>query len=99
MPITEALTSIPTVVSFVNQAVTTAAALTSIGSGATHALVTVDTGGGDLRFREDGNNPTTSTGLLVVAGSAVEFTNLSNIRVIATTGTVNINISYRRYDQ
>jgi hypothetical protein len=99
MPMVEIDTAIPDVIGFQNAAVTTAVALPSIPAGATHALLVVDTGGGNLRFREDATNPTTSVGLLVQAGNAVELTNLADVRIISTTGTTNVNISYRRYDR
>jgi hypothetical protein len=98
IPMVEVDTAIPTVLSgFQNIGVTTAQALT-VPTGATHALLTVDTGGGNIRFREDGTNPTTSIGLLVQAGAAVELTNLANIRIVSTTGTTTVNVSYRKYD-
>ena len=37
----------------------------TVPSGATHALMTVDTGGGDIRYWEDGSSPSSSAGLLV----------------------------------
>lgn len=99
IPMVEVDTAIPTVLSgFQNISVTTAQALT-VPSGASHALLTVDTGGGNIRFREDGTNPTASIGLLVQAGAAVELTNLANVRIVSTTGTTVVNVSYRRYDQ
>jgi hypothetical protein len=98
IPMVEVDTAIPTVLGgFQNLSVTTAVALT-VPSGATHALMTVDTGSGNIRFREDGTNPTASVGLLVQAGNAVELTNLANVRIISTTGTTVVNISYRKYD-
>jgi len=94
-----AVTAVPTVLGFSgDQSITTAQALPSIPANSSHALMTVDSGGGDIRFREDTSNPTTTSGLLVPAGNAVELTNLSAVRIIATTGTVKVNISYRRYD-
>lgn len=99
LPSVLASTAVPDAVGFQNAAVTTVVALPSIPSNATHALMTVDVGGGDIRFREDASNPTTAVGLLVQAGNAVEFTNLADVRVVSTSGTTNVNISYRRYDQ
>lgn len=98
-PMVEVVTAIPDVVGFQNPSVTTAVALPSIPSGATHAVMTVDTGGGNIRFREDATNPTASVGMLVQAGAAVEFTNLADVRIISTTGTTVVNITYRRYDR
>jgi hypothetical protein len=42
-------------------------------------------------------SPSTTAGLLVEAGKAVEFTNLANVKMRATTGTVAVNVSYRKY--
>jgi hypothetical protein len=69
----------------------------TVPSGATHALMTVDTGGGNIRFWEDGSSPSATAGLLVEAGNAVEFTNLANLKMRATTGTVAVKVSYRKY--
>lgn len=92
-----------TVVGFESAGITSAQLLPNMSvhsaGGATHALVAVDTGGGNIRFREDGTNPTASVGMLVQAGFAVEFMKLTNIKIISTSATTSINISYRRYDQ
>lgn len=94
-----AVTAIPTVLAGQQTlGVTTTAASLTIPANATHALLTVDKGGGDIRYWENAVAPTATTGLLVQAGDAVELTNLANVRLISTTGTVNINVSYRRYD-
>jgi hypothetical protein len=71
----------------------------TVPSGATHALATVDSGGGDVRYWENGTSPSTSAGLLIPAGAAAELVNLSQVRMRSTTGTVGVNVSYRRYDQ
>jgi hypothetical protein len=93
------LTMIPTILTG-NQtlSVATGADTTlTVPTGATHALMTVDTGGGDIRYWEDGSSPSASAGLLVPAGGAAELTNLGNVKLRATTGTVAINVSYRKY--
>lgn len=95
------VTAIPTVVGFEHQSVTSAGTLTNVGSavaaGATHALTSVGAAGGTLKFREDGTNPTTVNGIEVNPGAEVEFTNLANVRVVAVSGTVVLDTSYRRY--
>ena len=70
----------------------------TVPTNATHALVTVDKGGGDIRYWENGVSPSTTAGLLIQAGDAAELTNLAGIRMRSTTGTVAVNVSYRRYD-
>lgn len=94
-----ALTMVPTVLAG-NQTlsvVTGSDTTLTVPTGATHALVTVDTGGGDLRYWEDGSSPSSSAGLLVPAGGAAELTNLANVKMRSTVGTVSINVSYRKY--
>jgi len=69
-------------------------------AGATHALITADSGGGGIRYWEDGSSPTTTTGLYIPPGGAAEVAgaaNLTNFRARATSGTVAINVSYRKY--
>lgn len=94
-------TAVPTVVAG-NQSISvtsTAGSSLTVPAGATHAVMTVDTGGGDIRYWEDGTTPASgSVGLLAPAGTAVELTNLAGVRLRASTGTVPVNISYRRYD-
>lgn len=66
-------------------------------AGSTHALLTVDAGGGGIRYWEDGTSPSPTAGLYVPPGGAAELTNLANVRMRATTGTVAVNVSYRKY--
>jgi hypothetical protein len=92
-------TMLPTVLTG-NQTISVATGSDStltVPSGATHALLTVDTGGGNIRYWEDGSSPSTTAGLLVPAGAAAELTNLGDVKMRATTGTVAVNVSYRKY--
>lgn len=98
MPMTEAASAIPTILACKAQSVTTAAALSEIPEGATHALIVVDPESA-IRFRDDGENPTAEAGLYVGEQAAMEVTNLADIRVVSVTGTAKINISYRKYDE
>jgi hypothetical protein len=77
--------------------ISTSVVTLTVPSGATHALATVE--GGDVRFWEDGTNPTASAGLLLISGNAVEFSNLANVKLIKATGQsdATLNISYRKY--
>lgn len=78
--------------------VTTGSTLT-VPPGATHALVTVDAGGGDIRYWEDGTVPADiDEGLFLPGGAIAELQNLDDIAMRATTGTVRVNVSYRAYD-
>src|SRR4051812_39411496 len=45
----------------------------TIPSNTTHMLITTDSNGGDVRFREDGTDPTAAQGVLVEAGSMLEL--------------------------
>lgn len=95
-----AVTAIPTVLTGQQTLSVATGADTSltVPTNATHALLTVDKGGGDIRYWENGTSPSTTVGLLIQAGDAAELTNLSGIRMRSTTGTVAVNVSYRRYD-
>lgn len=93
------VTAVPTVLTG-NQTIalsTSSDATFTVPSGATHALSTVDGGSGDARFWEDGSSPSTTAGLDIPSGSGAEFTNLANVKVRSTTGTPNLQASYRKY--
>jgi hypothetical protein len=75
---------------------TTASALT-VPSSATHALISVDTGAGNIRWKNDGGTATTTSGHLLQAGDAAELDNISSLSLAATTGTVVIQVSYQKY--
>lgn len=99
-------TALRTVLGYGFAAVTTVVGLPNIPTGATHAFITVETGGGDLRWRSDGTSPaaTPSTnanaGLLIPAGTAAEIAlaDLTQVKVIATTGTTTIVVEYAKLD-
>lgn len=81
---------------------TTAVSLSSITggipSGATHALMSVPAGGGNITYTEDGaTTPTSTIGILVPAGDVAELTNLANIQLIASAGTIAVYFSFRHY--
>lgn len=79
----------------------------SVGSGspttltvpatATHAWVSVDISANTVRWTRDGTSPTASNGHQLAAGDSMEIDNPSNFRVISTTGTSTIQVSYHRY--
>ncbi len=102
IPFIGVITAIPTPVAG-NQTITTVGTgsdtTLTVPSGATHALIGVNTGGGDVRFWEDGSSPSSTAGLLIQAGETAEVTNIANIKLRSTTGTVTIQVAYRRYDQ
>jgi hypothetical protein len=75
---------------------TTASALT-VPSGATHALISVDTGGNNIRWKNDGGSATTASGHLLQAGDAMEIDNLSAVSLASTSSTVVIQVSYHKY--
>jgi hypothetical protein len=69
----------------------------AVPSTATHALISVDTGAGNIRWKNDGGTATASSGHLLQAGDAMEADNLSAMSLCATTGTVVLQISYHKY--
>lgn len=70
-----------------------AAAAMTVPSGATVALIQAETK--DIRWRDDGTNPTSSVGMILPAGTSVFFTgSLSAFRAIETAASAKLNISY-----
>lgn len=96
-----AITPVPIVLGFEKRMISTSSigiTASTIPTGATHALVTLE--GGDCRFRDDANAVTGTDGLLMIAGQAFEFTNLADLRFIRTSyeaADVTLQISYRKY--
>lgn len=73
----------------------TAVSLASIPPGAIKAFVTSETV--DVRYWVTGDTPTTAQGHLVLAGNAIELDSagqLVNFKVIATSGTATLQITY-----
>lgn len=76
--------------------VTSAVGLTA-PSGTNRAIVQAETG--DIRYRDDGTNPTTSVGMYLVAGNYVELQSegvIKGFKMIAVTGSVTVNVSFYR---
>jgi hypothetical protein len=60
---------------------------------ANFALIIAETQ--NVRWRDDGTNPTASVGMLLVAGTPLQYDgDLSRIKFIETTGSAKLNISY-----
>jgi hypothetical protein len=61
--------------------------------GATMALVAPDTK--DVRWRDDGTNPTSSVGMPLVVGTTLNYDgDLNKIRFIETEASAVLNVSY-----
>lgn len=80
--------------------VTTGASVTlTWPSGATHALVSVDPGGGDIRWRPDATAPTSANGHRVQAGDAFEIDNLgASFAMIGAGSNATVQVTYYGYD-
>jgi len=51
--------------------------------------------GGQVRYRDDGVNPTAAVGMLLVDGAVLEYAgNLSTLTFITESGTPKLNVSY-----
>jgi len=62
---------------------------------ATLALIQAETQ--DVRWRDDGTNPTASVGMVLAAGETLPYTgDLSKLKFIETTASAKLNISYYR---
>lgn len=69
----------------------------TVPANATHAWVSNDVGSNTIRWTRDGTSPTASVGHALQAGDAMEIDNLSNFRMISTTATATVQVSYHRY--
>lgn len=82
---------------------TTAVALTLPTGQPSHAIIQV--AGNSIRWRADGTAPTATAGILVSAGSNIEFMDLasdwggviSNFRAIGISGTATLEVAFFRY--
>lgn len=81
--------------------VTTGAVVTlTVPPGATHAWISVDSGGAatGIRFTFDGSTPTASVGHLLATGDALTFVdNLSGLKMLGVSGTATVQVSYFRF--
>lgn len=72
----------------------------TVPSGATHAWLSVDSGGAatGIRFTFDGTTPTASVGHFLAAGDALTLVdNLSVLKLLGITGTATIQVSYFKF--
>jgi hypothetical protein len=88
----------PTVVagSQYNVTISSSVAQLTLPANATHALLTVD--GADVRFTEDGSDPTSVQGLILKDGTIAELACPNPLRFIRVSTTdAKLNVTYRRY--
>jgi len=65
----------------------------TVPQGATRALIAPLSK--DIRWRDDGVNPTASVGMPVTAGTYLSYDgNLQNIKFIETSASAEINVTY-----
>lgn len=65
----------------------------TVPSGATMALIAPDTK--DVRWRDDGTNPSASVGMPLVVGTTLNYDgDLNRIRFIETAASAVLNVSY-----
>lgn len=65
----------------------------TVPMGALIALIQAETQ--SIRWRDDGTNPTASVGMLLSAGNTLAYTgDLSQIKIIQTTASASVNVSY-----
>lgn len=73
--------------------ISSAKRLQEIPSGATKALIQAEDQ--NVRWKDDGNDPTTSTGIRLAAGKDLWYTgNLANLVFIEETATAKVNVLY-----
>ena len=62
------------------------------------AMALTQAEGDALRWRDDGTDPTSSVGMELADGDSIwYYGDLESLKVIATTGTGILNVSYYRY--
>lgn len=61
--------------------------------------VRVVSGSRGARYCENGTSPSTTAGLDILAGGGAELANLANVKIRSTSGSPNVQIAYRRYNQ
>lgn len=65
----------------------------TVPSGADRALIQAATQ--DIRWRDDGTSPTASVGMVLAAGTTLEYTgDLSAFEAIETAASAELNVSY-----
>lgn len=70
-----------------------AVAFTSVPAGATLAIVQAESQ--NVRYRDDGSNPTASVGMILAAGDSLFYTgDFSAIKFIEVTGSAKLNITF-----
>lgn len=69
----------------------------TVPSGATHAVISVDPSANTIRWTRDGTAPTATVGHALQAGDAIEADNISSLKMISTTSTSTVQVSYHKY--
>jgi len=65
----------------------------TVPTGATRALIVAE--GANVRWRDDGTNPTSSVGMLLLASNLLSYDgDLNRIKFIEVTSSAKLNISY-----
>lgn len=79
------------------QQITSLAAATGITAPAGATLAMIQAESQNVRWRDDGTNPTASVGMIIAAGDILMYTgDFSAIRLIEVTGSAKLNITYYR---
>lgn len=75
--------------------ISSATALSSIPTGVKLTLIQAESQA--VRWRDDGSNPTASAGMVIAAGDTLVYNgNPSALKVIETTASAKVNVSYYR---
>lgn len=73
----------------------TLAAATQLNKPAYTKVAYVQVEGGQVRYRDDGTDPSAAVGMLLVDGAVLEYAgNLSTLKFITESGTPKLNVSY-----
>jgi hypothetical protein len=69
----------------------------TVPTGATHAIVSVDSGGSDIRWTVDGTTPTATVGVVLSAGDAMLVDSVAAFKMIGRTATATAQVAYFKY--
>lgn len=73
----------------------TASTMLTIPAGTNTQIALIQPEGANVRWRDDGGNPTATIGMLLTAGSFLEYNGeLGNLKFIQVSASATLNVNY-----
>lgn len=82
---------------YVQMSVTTVVNLSTIPSNPAPSKVAITTETNNIRYRDDGSDPTASVGMLIKTTDPIfvyDGTKIASVRIVSVTGTAVVNVAY-----